>query len=540
MKPQRRSWRTTVAARYASLAALLWALLSATGSVARADDVYDPDVTREARLARRGPVNLLPETLAARVTDDRATATTWAGYDGAMHAPLLTATVEARIAGRLALVAGGGYTAEVPGALALRPRLGLRAQLLDQAKSGVDGGLAVTYRQDWFTAEGGFLQAAVAVGRRQGPVQILGNLVYGIDPAEGDDHEGELRLACLLEARPGLLIGVDGRYSHDSVVDRSEPRCSGQADVRADRRSDRLLRDGIVGGDGGDGIFDGAHDDHAKRIGRPGRDGRQLLTWTPQQGESLNEDQNVSRLDQIWPHGLGGGVLPSGARRRPASATPHAARDRPVRHADRAARRGATVSEPGPARVSELRRRRGGALAAQPRRQRRWPILCAGQNSLDKPDGTIDTADSTQFIFLYDVSGAHREAPVLTQVIQQTNAHVGLVFSPDGSTLYAAGGRDDAVYAYTKSGGVLVAERDDRAGPRRQGHRHRRQPERQRPRHLRRRRDARGRQQLQRLDQRDRHGDRHRPLRARPAPLLRRQRGRRAAASAAPSRSRSS
>ena len=79
-------------------------------------------------------------------------------------------------------------------------------------------------------------------------------------------------------------------------------------------------------------------------------------------------------------------------------------------------------------------------------------ILCAGHNSLIKPDGTTDTANSTQFIFLYDVSGAHREAPVLSQVIQQTNAHVGLVFSPDGSTLYAAGGRDDVVYAYAKSG----------------------------------------------------------------------------------------
>ena len=80
-------------------------------------------------------------------------------------------------------------------------------------------------------------------------------------------------------------------------------------------------------------------------------------------------------------------------------------------------------------------------------------ILCAGHNSLDKPDGTTDAAASTQFIFLYDVSGGHAGAPVLTQVIQQTNAHVGLVFSPDGSTLYAAGGRDDVVYAYAKSGG---------------------------------------------------------------------------------------
>src|SRR5438552_1409499 len=79
-------------------------------------------------------------------------------------------------------------------------------------------------------------------------------------------------------------------------------------------------------------------------------------------------------------------------------------------------------------------------------------VLCAGQNALDKPDGTADTAASTQFIFLYDVSGPHRAAPKLIQVLKQTNAHVGLVFSPDGNSLYAAGGKDDAVYVYGKSG----------------------------------------------------------------------------------------
>ena len=79
-------------------------------------------------------------------------------------------------------------------------------------------------------------------------------------------------------------------------------------------------------------------------------------------------------------------------------------------------------------------------------------IICAGQNSLYKPDGTVDTANSTQYIFLYNVAGDNRARPVLSQVIKQMNAHVGLVFSPDGNTLYAAGGNDDAVYAYTKSG----------------------------------------------------------------------------------------
>src|SRR5215470_7783049 len=81
-------------------------------------------------------------------------------------------------------------------------------------------------------------------------------------------------------------------------------------------------------------------------------------------------------------------------------------------------------------------------------------VITAGHNSLVKPDGTTDTANSTQYIFIYNVAGANKAQPVLKQVIKQTNAHVGLVFSPDGKTLYAAGGADDIVYAYTVTGGT--------------------------------------------------------------------------------------
>ena len=84
-------------------------------------------------------------------------------------------------------------------------------------------------------------------------------------------------------------------------------------------------------------------------------------------------------------------------------------------------------------------------------------VLTAGQNSLYKPDGTVDVANSTQYVFLYDVMGVNKARPLLTQVIKQVNAHVGLVFSPDDNTLYAAGGNDDAVYVYTKSGGSFTA-----------------------------------------------------------------------------------
>jgi DNA-binding beta-propeller fold protein YncE len=84
-------------------------------------------------------------------------------------------------------------------------------------------------------------------------------------------------------------------------------------------------------------------------------------------------------------------------------------------------------------------------------------ILTAGQNSLISTTGpAVDPAASTQFIFLYNISGQNEANPVLKQVIQQTNAHVGLAWSADSNTLYAAGGSDDAVYVYTNGGNATA------------------------------------------------------------------------------------
>jgi YVTN family beta-propeller protein len=84
-------------------------------------------------------------------------------------------------------------------------------------------------------------------------------------------------------------------------------------------------------------------------------------------------------------------------------------------------------------------------------------ILTAGMNSLIDAAGTAaDTAASTQFLFLYDISGANKTKPVLKQVIQQLNAHVGLVWAPNSQTLYAAGGCDDVVYVYGSNGGSFA------------------------------------------------------------------------------------
>src|SRR6201988_4121648 len=90
-------------------------------------------------------------------------------------------------------------------------------------------------------------------------------------------------------------------------------------------------------------------------------------------------------------------------------------------------------------------------------------ILTAGMNSLlrldnstNPPTSPADKAASTQFLFLFDIAGENKTHPTLKQVIQQLNAHVGLVWAPNSQTLYAAGGCDDAVYAYSSSGGSFA------------------------------------------------------------------------------------
>jgi YVTN family beta-propeller protein len=83
-------------------------------------------------------------------------------------------------------------------------------------------------------------------------------------------------------------------------------------------------------------------------------------------------------------------------------------------------------------------------------------ILTAGMNSLYDSTGVVDKAASTQFLFLYDVAGANKSSPALKQVIQQLNAYVGLVWAPNSQTVYASGGCDDAVYAYSNNGTSFV------------------------------------------------------------------------------------
>jgi DNA-binding beta-propeller fold protein YncE len=79
-------------------------------------------------------------------------------------------------------------------------------------------------------------------------------------------------------------------------------------------------------------------------------------------------------------------------------------------------------------------------------------VITAGYNTVytGSNNSTLDKADSTQYIFIYDVSGANKANPKFVEAIHQNNAFDGLVWNGN-QTLYGAGGADDKVYVYSRA-----------------------------------------------------------------------------------------
>jgi hypothetical protein len=191
------------------------AALVSLPALAPAEEPGAPEVDRvgtEAELAL-APVNLMAGTAPARLNPARITVTSWGGYDGAGDAARVSAGLEARLLRRLAIGAGVASSSDT-GSFELRPQLALRFQIALQEDAGIDATVSASYRQDRFELDGGFLQGTLALGRRFDRLRLALNASFGADP-EGDDFEGEVRCAALVEARPGFYLGVDGRYQHD-------------------------------------------------------------------------------------------------------------------------------------------------------------------------------------------------------------------------------------------------------------------------------------------------------------------------------------
>jgi YVTN family beta-propeller protein len=76
-------------------------------------------------------------------------------------------------------------------------------------------------------------------------------------------------------------------------------------------------------------------------------------------------------------------------------------------------------------------------------------ILTSGYNLNLDANGNFQPADSTEFVFIYDISTPG--TPVQKQVVFVPNAFSGLAWSPDGTKFYVAGGVDDNIHSYALS-----------------------------------------------------------------------------------------
>jgi DNA-binding beta-propeller fold protein YncE len=74
-------------------------------------------------------------------------------------------------------------------------------------------------------------------------------------------------------------------------------------------------------------------------------------------------------------------------------------------------------------------------------------MLTSGYNISDNKDTT------GEWVFIFDISTG---LPDQSQAVKIPNAFSGLVWAPDGSAFYVAGGQDDNVHVFTRNGGQWV------------------------------------------------------------------------------------
>ncbi len=88
-------------------------------------------------------------------------------------------------------------------------------------------------------------------------------------------------------------------------------------------------------------------------------------------------------------------------------------------------------------------------------------VLTSGYNLNYGPDGAKRPELSKEYVFVYDVAGAH---PRKLQVLQLDNSFLGLAWTPDGSAFYVSGGDDDAVIGFQRNSRGFIRGRTYKLG----------------------------------------------------------------------------
>ncbi len=74
-------------------------------------------------------------------------------------------------------------------------------------------------------------------------------------------------------------------------------------------------------------------------------------------------------------------------------------------------------------------------------------ILTSGFNRMASPQGKMDSAASSEYVFVFDISG---RAPKQAQVVEIPDTDSGIAFAPDDSRFFVAGGVDDDLHIYAR------------------------------------------------------------------------------------------
>jgi hypothetical protein len=169
--------------------------------------------------ARRGVEagQLLPDTVGANVSGGRATVVASTGYDSARGSATFGATADLRVWGPVAVRVGATYLPSPvasSNAARMQPNFGVRVQLLDQRRHGIDGAVGLTLRKDRYTQDDGEMQLTLMASRRSGRMGYFVNAAYGTDD-EGDDRDGTVSLGALYSAGEYLQLGLDSRLRFD-------------------------------------------------------------------------------------------------------------------------------------------------------------------------------------------------------------------------------------------------------------------------------------------------------------------------------------
>lgn len=77
-------------------------------------------------------------------------------------------------------------------------------------------------------------------------------------------------------------------------------------------------------------------------------------------------------------------------------------------------------------------------------------VLTSGYNQWYNAEGRVDRAASSEWVFVFDISGI---SPRQVQAVPVPNAFGGIVWSPTGAEFYVAGGVDDSVHTFAQKNG---------------------------------------------------------------------------------------